>query len=39
MIHKTKTRVWKEILQPMTACDSKYESGNKALVELQPIPI
>lgn len=39
IINKTKTRVCKKIIQPMTACGSKYESDNKSLVELYPIPI
>lgn len=39
IINKTKTRVWKKIMQPMTACGSKYESSNKELAELHPIPI
>ena len=39
IISKTKTRVWKKIMQPMTACGSKYENGNKELAELHPIPI
>ena len=39
IINKTKTRIWKKIMQPMTACGSKYENGNKELAELHPIPI
>jgi len=39
IINLTRTRIWKKIKQPMTTCGSKYESGNKELVKLHPIPI
>jgi len=39
VINKTKTRVWKKIMKPMTTCGSKDESGNKELAKLHPIPI
>ncbi|GAA6173912.1 replication endonuclease [Colwellia sp. KU-HH00111] len=39
VINLTRTRLWKRITQPMTTCGSKYESGNKELVKLHPIPI
>jgi hypothetical protein len=39
IINLTRTRTWTKIKQPMTTCCSKYESGNKELVKLHPIPI